>query len=234
MPCLREGSRGGRAAGVSSHADRRAQYRRFPVYMVGYALASSARDRLVQMVLGIGAGAAAVGRFGLAYRVTFAPNSLVYSAVSPYSMALQAEAAKLRSGGLPQAWLKVTFVVLVVPYVAFAIEAPPWPMRCYQKDGAARDRICGAGGPGAAAGGYLLARSCLRCVPTAKCRLCTRSRFTLWLLPRSVLSRLMNRGLVAWAFGALAIVYYWVYFWSPSWRAAFRSQHFAVRARTGL
>ena len=39
--------------------------------------------RLIQSGSGIGAGAAVVGRFGLAYRVVFAPNSLVYSAVSP-------------------------------------------------------------------------------------------------------------------------------------------------------
>ena len=33
------------------------RYRRFPIYMVGYALASSVRDRLVQIMLGLGAGA---------------------------------------------------------------------------------------------------------------------------------------------------------------------------------
>ena len=83
-----------------------AQYRRFPMYMVGYGLASSARDRLVQIMLGIGAGAAVVGRFGLAYRVVFAPNSLIYSAVSPIFFAIASRgsraagrAARRRLGG---------------------------------------------------------------------------------------------------------------------------------------
>lgn len=59
------------------------KYRRFPTYMVGYALASSLRDRIIQVVLGVGAGAAVVGRFGLAYRVMFAP---IHSFTAPYRL----------------------------------------------------------------------------------------------------------------------------------------------------
>jgi lipopolysaccharide exporter len=100
------------------------RYRRFPTYMVGYALASSARDRLIQIALGIGAGAAMVGRFGLAYRVVFAPNSLIYSAVSPLFFGFASRGSRLEVGRFAAGAVEAIFVMLVVPYAAFAIEAP--------------------------------------------------------------------------------------------------------------
>ncbi len=100
------------------------KYRRFPTYMVGYALASSARDRLIQIALGIGAGAAMVGRFGLAYRVVFAPNSLIYSAVSPLFFGFASRGNRLDVGRFAAGAVEAIFVILVVPYTAFAIEAP--------------------------------------------------------------------------------------------------------------
>ena len=99
------------------------KYRRFPTYMVGYALASSARDRLMQIMIGIGAGTAAVGRFGLAYRVSFAPNSLIYSAVSPVFYGIASRGTRVAVGRFAAALVEALFVVLVVPYVAFAVEA---------------------------------------------------------------------------------------------------------------
>jgi O-antigen/teichoic acid export membrane protein len=100
------------------------RYRRFPTYMVGYALASSARDRLIQIALGIGAGAAMVGRFGLAYRVVFAPNSLIYSAVSPLFFGFASRGSRLDVGRFAAGAVEAIFVMLIVPYAAFAIEAP--------------------------------------------------------------------------------------------------------------
>jgi hypothetical protein len=100
------------------------RYRRFPTYMVGYALASSARDRLIQIALGIGAGAATVGRFGLAYRVVFAPNSLIYSAVSPLFFGFASRGSRLEVGRFAAGAVEAIFVMLAVPYAAFAIEAP--------------------------------------------------------------------------------------------------------------
>src|SRR6202041_3419878 len=93
------------------------RYRRFPIYMVGYALASSVRDRLVQIMLGLGAGADVVGRFGLAYRVMFAPNSLIYTAVSPVFFSIASRGARTSVGRLAAGVAEATFVMLVVPYV---------------------------------------------------------------------------------------------------------------------
>src|SRR6267142_2129933 len=98
------------------------KYRRFPRYMVGYALASSARDRLVQIMLGVGAGAAVVGRFGLAYRVAFAPNSLIYSAISPIFYGIASRGSAAAVGRFAAGLVEATFVVMVVPYVVLAIE----------------------------------------------------------------------------------------------------------------
>src|SRR5579871_1497246 len=100
------------------------KYRRFPRYMVGYALASSVRDRLIQLAFGLGAGAAVLGRFGLAYRVMFAPNSLIYSAVSPVFYSLASRGRPEAVGRFAADLVEASFVALVTPYVALAIEAP--------------------------------------------------------------------------------------------------------------
>src|SRR6202158_5192906 len=84
-------------------------------------LPSSVRDRLIQIVLGIGAGAAVVGRFGLAYRVVFAPNSLVYSAVSPVFFGIASRGSKLSVGRFAAGLVEAAVVALGVPYSAFAI-----------------------------------------------------------------------------------------------------------------
>jgi hypothetical protein len=86
--------------------------------MVGYALASSARDRLLQIVIGIGAGTAAVGRFGLALSGRVAPNSLIYSAVSPVFYGIASRGTRVSVGQFAGALVEALCVVLVVPYVA--------------------------------------------------------------------------------------------------------------------
>jgi hypothetical protein len=90
--------------------------------MVGYALASP-RATGLQIVSRNRRGIAAVGRFGLAYRVAFAPNSLVYSAVSPVFYGIASRGTRVTVGRFAAALVEALFVVLVVPYVAFAVEA---------------------------------------------------------------------------------------------------------------
>src|SRR5207302_8818258 len=87
------------------------RYRRFPIYMVGYALASSARDRLIQMVLGLSAGTPAVVRFGLAYRVAYAPNSLIYSAISPVFYGIASRGRKVAVGRFAAGLVAATLLV---------------------------------------------------------------------------------------------------------------------------
>lgn len=190
------------------------KYRRFPTYMVGYALASSARDRLIQIVLGIGAGAAVVGRFGLAYRVAFAPNSLIYSAVSPIFFAIASRGNKLAVGRFAAGVVEALFVMLVVPYVAFAIEAPALT------DGLLADKWRGTGPYLQALAGpaLLLAATCwldraFDSFRRQNVAFALEASFTLVSVTLIAwLSGFVDAVSVAWAFGTLAIIYYWIYF----------------------
>jgi O-antigen/teichoic acid export membrane protein len=190
------------------------KYRRFPTYMVGYALASSARDRLIQIVLGIGAGADAVGRFGLGYRVAFAPNSLIYSAISPIFFGIASRGSRAAVGRLAANLAETTFIVLLVPYVAFALEAP-----------AATDQLLSVKWHGT--GVYLQALAGPALLLAATCWMdrafdSFRRQNAAFLLEASftlasvtlvaVLSRLIDPVSVAWAFGTLGMIYYWTYF----------------------
>lgn len=202
--------------GVSLRAVRLAarKYRRFPTYMVGYALASSARDRLIQMVFALGAGAAVVGRFGLAYRVAFAPNSLIYSAVSPIFFAIASRGTRMAVGRFAAGLVEAIFVLLIVPYVAFAIEAPQLT-----------DRLLSEKWHGT--GPYLRTLAAPALMLAATCWLdrafdsfrrqhvafSLEASFTLLSVALvAVLSHLVEPVTVAWAFGILGLVYYWSYF----------------------
>jgi O-antigen/teichoic acid export membrane protein len=190
------------------------KYRRFPVYMVGYALASSVRDRLIQAVLGIGAGAAVVGRFGLAYRVVFAPNSLVYSAVSPVFYGIASRGSRSNVGRFAAGLAETAFVTLVVPYTAFAVEAPALT------DAVLSPKWRGTGPylQALAAPALLLAATCWldrafdsfrRQNVAFKLEAC----FTLIsVVAVASLSQLLEPVAVARIFAALALAYYWLYF----------------------
>ena len=198
------------------HAMRLAarKYRRFPAYMVGYALASSARDRLIQIVLGLGAGPAAVGRFGLAYRVAYAPNSLIYSAVSPVFYGIASRGDRISVGRFAAGLVEATFVMLVVPYVAFALEAP------LLTDAVLSDKWRGTGPylQALAAPALLLAATCwldraFDSFRRQKAAFSLEASFTILALALvAALSKLIDPVAVAWAYGALACAYYWVYF----------------------
>ena len=190
------------------------KYRRFPTYMVGYALASTVRDRLIQIMLGIGAGAAAVGRFGLAYRVAFAPNSLIYSAVSPVFYSIASRGNKQRVGHFAAGLVEAGFVMLVVPYVVFAIEAPALT------DELLSDRWHGTGPYLRALAGpaLMLAATCwldraFDSFRRQNVAFTLEATFTVAsVVTVGSLSRLLDPVAVAWVFGTMGIVYYWTYF----------------------
>jgi O-antigen/teichoic acid export membrane protein len=212
------------------------KYRRFPAYMVGYALASSLRDRLIQVVLGIGAGAAVVGRFGLAYRVVFAPNSLVYSAVSPVFFSIASRGNRVSVGRFAASLVEATFVVLVVPYVGFAIEAP-----------ALTDAVLSEKWRGT--GPYLQALAAPALMLVATCWLdrafdSFRRQSVAFSLEASftftavilvgVLSKFIQPISVVWAFAMLASVYYWTYFLLTFIACGFPMADFRRASRNGL
>jgi lipopolysaccharide exporter len=212
------------------------KYRRFPTYMVGYALASSARDRLVQIMLGIGAGAAVVGRFGLAYRVAFAPNSLIYSAVSPIFFGIASRGNRSSVGRFAAGLVEATFVVLVVPYVAFAIEGPALTdnLLSYKWHGTG-PFFRALAGPA-----LLLAATCwldraFDSFRRQKVAFALEASFTsVSVVLVAVLSRYVDAVTVAWSFGSLGIVYYWSYFMMTFVACDFPIADFRRACATGL
>jgi len=190
------------------------KYRRFPTFMVGYALASSARDRLIQIVLGFSSGAAVVGRFGLAYRVIYAPNSLIYSAVSPIFYGIASRGAPVAVGRFAAALVETVFVLLLVPYVAFTFEAPSLT------DAVLSEKWHGTGPYLQALAGpaLLLAATCwldraFDSFRRQNVAFSLEASFTIASVAVvGVLARYLDSITVAWAFGGLAMVYYWIYF----------------------
>jgi O-antigen/teichoic acid export membrane protein len=212
------------------------KYRRFPTYMVGYALASTVRDRLIQIVLGFGAGAAVVGRFGLAYRVVFAPNSLVYSSISPVFYSVASRGNPLDVGRFAANLVEATFVFLVVPYVALVFEAPTLA-----------DAVLSAKWHGT--GPYLQALAGPALLLAATCWLdrafdsfrrqrvafSLEASFTLISVTLvACLSKLVDPVSVAWAFGTVALLYYWIYFFMTFVACGFPMREFWRASRSGL
>jgi lipopolysaccharide exporter len=212
------------------------KYRRFPTYMVGYALASSVRDRLIQIVLGFGAGAAVVGRFGLAYRVVFAPNSLVYSAISPVFYAIASRGNPHYVGRYAAGLVEATFALLVVPYVALVFEAP------MLADAVLSARWHGTGPylQALAAPALLLAATCwldraFDSFGRQRVAFSLEASFTLIsVLLVAGLSMILDPIAVAWAFGLLALAYYWIYFLLTFIACGFPMAEFRRACRNGV
>jgi stage V sporulation protein B len=190
------------------------KYRRFPTYMVGHGLASSARDRLIQVVLGISAGAAAVGRFGVAYRVVFAPNSLVYTAVAPVFYAIASRGGKSSVGRFAASAVEAAFVMLAVPYIGFAIEAPA------VTEAVLSEKWHGTGPYLQALAGPALVLAATSWLDRAfdsyrrqGVAFSLEVSFTIIsVILVGGLSTFVSPLLVSWVFGLLALVYYWTYF----------------------
>jgi O-antigen/teichoic acid export membrane protein len=212
------------------------KYRRFPAYMVGHGLASSARDRLVQVVLGIGAGAAAVGRFGLAYRVVFAPNSLVYTAVAPVFYAIASRGDRLSVGRFAANVVESAFVMLLVPYVAFAVEAPALT------EAVLSEKWHGTGPYIQALAGPALVLATTSWLDRAfdsfrkqNVAFALEASFTvISIVVIGCLSKFVSALLVTWVFGLLALVYYWTYFLITFAACGFPMGEFRRANRNGI
>jgi O-antigen/teichoic acid export membrane protein len=212
------------------------KYRRFPTYMVGHGLASSARDRLIQVVLGIGAGAAAVGRFGLAYRVVFAPNSLVYTAVAPVFYAIASRGGRASVGRFAADVVETAFVMLAVPYVGFAIEAPALT------EAVLSEKWHGTGPYLQALAGPALVLATTSWLDRAfdsfrkqSVAFSLEASFTIIsVILVSCLSKFISPLSVTWAFGLLALVYYWTYFLATFVACGFPMAEFRRANRNGL
>jgi O-antigen/teichoic acid export membrane protein len=189
------------------------KYRRFPRYMVGYALASSVRDRLIQLAFGLGAGAAVLGRFGLAYRVMFAPNSLIYSAVSPVFYSLASRGRPQAVGRFAADLVEASFVGLVTPYVVLAIEAPALTEATLS----AKWHGTGPYLQALAAPALMLATTCwldraFDSFRRQNIAFALEASFTVVSVATvAVLSLFIDPVAVAWSFAGLALIYYWVY-----------------------
>ena len=212
------------------------KYRRFPTYMVGYALASTVRDRLIQLGLGFGAGAAVVGRFGLAYRVVFAPNSLVYSAISPVFYSIASRGSPLRVGRYAAGLVDATFAILVVPYIALVLEAPTLA------DAMLSARWHGTGPYLQALAGpaLLLAATCwldraFDSFRRQRVAFSLEATFTVVSVLMVVcLAKIIDPVTVAWAFGILSLIYYWTYFLLTFIACGFPMPEFRRTCRNGL
>lgn len=212
------------------------KYRRFPKYMVGYALASSARDRLVQIMLGLGAGAAVVGRFGMAYRVAFAPNSLIYSAISPIFFGIASRGSRAAVGRFAAGLVEAAFVVMVVPYVAFAIEAPAITdtLLSFKWRGTG-PYLQALAGPA-----LLLAATCwldraFDSFRRQKVAFALEASFTsISVVLVAILSHYVSPISVAWSFALVAIAYYWIYFLMTFVACEFPLADFRRACVTGL
>jgi O-antigen/teichoic acid export membrane protein len=187
-------------------------------------------------MLGISVGAAVVGRFGLAYRVAFAPNSLIYSAVSPIFYGIASRGSPAAVGRFAASLVEATFVVMVVPYVALAIEAPA------MTDGLLSYKWHGTGPYLRALAGpaLLLAATCwldraFDSFRRQKAAFTLEASFTsVSVVVVALLSRYVGAVTVAWTFGIIAIVYYWTYFLVTFVACAFPLSDFRRACVTGL
>ena len=211
------------------------EYRRFPIYMVGYALASTVRERLVQLALAVGAGAAAVGRFGLASRVALAPNSLLYSAVSPIFYGIASRGNAQSVGRFAAGLVEVSFVLLAVPYTALAVEASALTEQLLASKWSGTGPFLQA----LAAPGFLLAGTCwldraFDAFNRQRVALALEAGFTVCVV--ALVAVLASRVAPVWTvriYAAAAATYYWVYFFMTFTACGFPLREFRRACANG-
>jgi O-antigen/teichoic acid export membrane protein len=101
------------------------RFRRFPTYMILYGLMTTVRERASQFMLGGVAGADVLGRFAMAWRVTSAPNSLLYSAIGPAYFSAAARGTREGNERIALQLLRLSAALLVPAFVFLAVEATP-------------------------------------------------------------------------------------------------------------
>jgi len=99
------------------------RFKRFPTFMILYGLMSTVRERATQFMLGGVAGADVLGRFAMAWRVTSAPNSLLYAAIGPAYFGAAARGSRAVNEALAVSLVRLSLVLLVPAFVFLAVEA---------------------------------------------------------------------------------------------------------------
>lgn len=99
------------------------RYRRFPKFMVAYGLAGQLRERLFHAMLAAGAGVAQVGQFGLAVRLTGAPNTLAYASISPVFYSFASRNPAVAVGRVTASLIEMLSVALALPFLVVALES---------------------------------------------------------------------------------------------------------------
>ena len=100
------------------------RFQRFPAFMILYGLMSTVRERATQFMLGGVAGTSVLGQFALAWRVTSAPNSLLYAALGPAFFGAAARGSREGNEQLAVQLVRLSAVLLVPAFVFLAVEAP--------------------------------------------------------------------------------------------------------------
>lgn len=113
------------------------RFKRFPTFMILYGLMSTVRERATQFMLGSVAGADVLGRFAMAWRVTSAPNSLLYSAIGPAYFSAAARNDRAENERTAVALVRFSLVLLVPAFVFLAVEAVPLVRMLFGGDWAA-------------------------------------------------------------------------------------------------
>jgi O-antigen/teichoic acid export membrane protein len=101
------------------------RFKRFPTFMILYGLMSTVRERATQFMLGGVAGAEALGRFAMAWRLTSAPNSLLYAAIGPAYFGAAARGTRDGNEKIAVELVRFSLVLLVPAFVFLAVEAAP-------------------------------------------------------------------------------------------------------------
>ena len=106
---------GGRKRDLTAVASR---FIDFPRYMVLYGLNSSVRERLVYLVIGWGAGAAALGKFAMVQRMVGAPHAFMHGGIGPTLMSHARDVSRDEVARMAASLVELSGFVLT-PFIIF-------------------------------------------------------------------------------------------------------------------
>lgn len=90
----------------------------FPRYMVLYGLNSAIRERLVYVVIGWGAGAAALGKFAMVQRMVGAPHAFMHGGIGPTLLSHARDVSRDEAAQMAASLVELSGLVLT-PFIIF-------------------------------------------------------------------------------------------------------------------
>ncbi len=90
----------------------------FPRYMVLYGLNSALRERLVYVVIGWGAGAAALGKFAMVQRMVGAPHAFMHGGIGPTLLSHARDVSRDEAARMAASLVELSGLVLT-PFIIF-------------------------------------------------------------------------------------------------------------------